>query len=255
MNPNFQIGPVSFYFYGLILGLATFLSVLVAKFQARIAGFSQQVIDEVILILIIPTILGARVYHVLDYWNYYSKNWTQIFYLWQGGIGIIGAILAGLVTLFIYSKFCKFNFLKLADIAAPAVAIGQSVGRLGNFVNSEGFGPPTNLPWGVYIETSTRPEIFAKFEKFHPTFFYESLGDFLIFMILVLTPTKKAGSKFALYLILYSALRFGLEFLRIDTWQVGIIKVAQVIAAAGFVAGFMVLFCVTKLKWTFKFST
>lgn len=255
MNPSLQIGPLSLHFYGLILGIAILVAVATAKVQAKRENFPQGIVDDAAIFLIIPVILGARAYHVLDYWEYYSKNISQIFFIWQGGIGIIGAILAGIVTILLYSKWRQVNFLKLTDIAAPAVAAGQSIGRIGNFLNSEGFGPPTNLPWGVFIPESVRPANWANFTHFHPTFFYEAAGDFLIFLTLFLLPTKKTGVKFSLYLILYSVLRFSLEFLRFDTWQLGILKVAQLISLVGVFAGLVVFSKVTRLAWTLKFST
>lgn len=249
MNPGFQVGPVSFHYYGLILGLAILISFLTAKIVATRQKFPQNIIEELAIILIIPVILGARAYHVLHNWGFYAKNPVQIFFIWQGGIGVIGAIMAGITTLFIYSKLKKLDFLVLADLTTPALALAQAIGRFGNFVNSEAFGPPTNLPWGIYIDPVRRPENLANFSNFHPTFFYEAIGDFLIFLIVIFLPGKLAGVKFALYLILYSILRAGLEFLRIDTWQVGIIKVAQLFSIIGFLAGATILI---KLKWTSK---
>lgn len=251
--PGFQIGPFSFHYYGLILGAAIIGAFLTAKFFATRENLSQEIVDEASAILIIPVVLGSRIYHVLHYWGYYSVNLVQIFYIWQGGIGIIGGILAGIATLYIFSIIRKLDFLKLADLASSALALGQSIGRIGNFINIEGFGPPTNLPWGVFVPQLKRPERFLNFSHFHPTFFYESLGDFLIFLILVFFPAKKPGTKFAAYLILYSTLRAGLEFLRIDTWQFGIIKVAQLAAICGFSAGLVVLVKIAKPSWIGRF--
>lgn len=237
MNPGFQIGGVTLYFYGLILSLATLLAFLTAKFLAYREKFPQDTIDEAAIVLIIPVIFGARIYHLAHFWDYYSENLAQIFFIWQGGTGIIGGIVGGILALFLYSKLKKLPFLKLTDLAAPALALGQSLGRIGNFVNREGFGSPTNLPWGVFITPEKRPENFANLSHFHPTFFYESLGVFLIFLVLIILPFKKTGSRTGVYLISYSILRFGLEFFRIDTWQVGIIKIAQIISVAGLLAG------------------
>ena len=245
--PGFYIGPLFFHYYGLILGAAILAAFLTAKFFASRENLPQEIVDTAAVILIVPVVLGSRIYHVLHFWGYYSVNLVQIFYIWQGGIGIIGGILAGGLTLYIFSGIRKLDFLKLADLASLVLVLGQSIGRIGNFINIEGFGPPTNLPWGVFVPQLKRPERFLNFSHFHPTFFYESLGDFLIFLILVFLPAKKPGTKFAAYLILYSTLRAGLEFLRIDTWQFGIVKVAQLIAVFGFLAGIAILFRTRKI--------
>ena len=129
MNPSLQIGGVTLYFYGLILSLAILVSFLTAKFLAKKEKFPADKVDEVAILLIIPVIFGARIYHVAHFWDYYSKNLPEIFFIWQGGIGIIGAIMAGIITLFAYSKLKKLNFLRLTDLAAPALSLGQSIGR------------------------------------------------------------------------------------------------------------------------------
>ena len=123
--------------------------------------------------------------------------------------------------------------LRLLDLAAPAVALAQAIGRWGNFVNYEAFGPPANLPWAISIPEEVRPTQFLTFEKFHPAFLYESVANFLIFIILMVAAAKvrqKPGFVFALYVMLYSITRLLIENFRLNTWVIANFKVAQIIS-------------------------
>ena len=204
--------------------------------------------------LLIPGIIGARLYHVFDYWKYYVENPRQIFLVWQGGLGIFGGILGAIVGLWIFLKFKKFGpkahhplddkglkfnqaFLSLLDLGVIGLSVGQAIGRWGNYFNQELYGLPTNLFWGIYIKPENRLAGFEDFERFHPLFLYESLGCLAIFIVLLLTrrytldaKRKKAGSAFFLYLLMYSFLRFWLEFLRIEGWEIVGIRVNQVLS-------------------------
>lgn len=243
-----SLGPLSFRLYGLIVALAFLVGILLARNRARIYKITKEHVDEVVLVLAIPVLVGARLYHILDFWDYYSQNPEKIIAFWEGGIGIYGALIFGTAALFIYTKVKNLSFLSFADLLAPSVALAQAIGRLGNFFNLEGFGPPTNLPWKVFVPEDKRPEAFANFQYFHPTFFYEAILNFSIFLTLIYLAKRKHPGGFVAvsYVILYSGVRFLLEFLRLDTWVVFQFKVAQIIAIVSIVLAIFFLYRIRK---------
>ena len=274
----FQIGPISIYWYGLLIVVAIFIGLALTFRLSRIYKIPKEKIWDFSFYLIIFGLIGARVFYLFYNWPYYWQNQLAIFRVWEGGLSIHGAIAAGILVLFFYALHegglsfwhrnfnLKFrtrsiqgernpkrsggllNFWLLADLLAPALALGQAIGRWGNYFNQELYGLPTNLPWGIPIDLINRTENYASFGYFHPTFLYESIWCFIIFLVLLFLhklrikenkkhyQTLKYGSKpivnstnsgftlsnfpigfiFLTYLILYSLGRFFIEFLRID---------------------------------------
>lgn len=230
--------------------MALISGVLLARHRAKIYKISKEKVEEIVIFLTIPVLIGARLYHVLDFWDYYVKNPSKIIAFWEGGIGIYGALILGAVALYLYTKIKKLSFLSFADLFAPSVALAQGIGRIGNFFNQEGFGPPTDLTWKVFIPQDKRPEIFLDQQFFHPTFFYEAILNLAIFLVLIFLARRKnnpPGLIFGSYVILYSVVRFFLEFLRLDTWTIAEIKVAQVISILGFIFATDFLFRLKRL--------
>ena len=137
------------------------------------------------------------------------------------------------------AKVKNLDLLKSLDLAAPSIILGQAIGRLGNYINQEGFGPPTNLPWGVFIGPQNRPAQYFLYSRFHPTFFYEVLLNLIFFILLLYLAGKLKikGQVFALYLIFYSVARSISEIWRIDTWIVDGVKIAYIFSLAAFICG------------------
>lgn len=242
IKPQIQIGFLTIHLYGLIIAASIYAGYLLTKKRSSAYRIPQKIFDDPILLLpLILAIVGARLYHVLDYWSIYSNNPVEIFYIANGGLGIWGAI-AGLVLGFWFvAKVRNLNFLSVLDLVSPSLLLGQAIGRLGNYVNQEGFGPPTDKLWGIYISPEHRPYQFANLNYFHPTFFYEAALD-IIFFVLLLYLSKKLnvkGQLFSMYLILYSIGRFISEFWRIDTATIGTLKVAHVLSVLTFVIGLL----------------
>ncbi|KKQ89660.1 MAG: Prolipoprotein diacylglyceryl transferase [Candidatus Curtissbacteria bacterium GW2011_GWC2_38_9] len=234
------LGPVTIHLYGLIITMAIFLGWFLAKKRAHFYEISKAIFDDPILLVpLVLAIVGARLYHVVDFWDYYSQNWNKIFEIWNGGLGIWGALVGAVLGFYLISKIKKIDLASILDLASPSLLLGQALGRFGNFINQEGFGPPTNLPWGIYIGPENRPSQFINSTSFHPTFFYEAILDFIFFLTLLFLSQKLKvkGQVFALYLIFYSATRFIAEFWRIDTWVIGDIKIAHVISILAFLLG------------------
>lgn len=213
---------VHIYFYGVILAMAIIVGTFVAEYVGtKFLGLKKEIIIDLAPYLVIFGIIGARSYYCLLSYDFYLRFPTEILAIRHGGISIHGAILGGLIGLVFYAKRHKLSILKLADASAIGLVLAQAVGRWGNFFNSEAFGSPTNLPWKLYVAPQYRPIPFTENEYFHPTFLYESILDFLIFLVLfniVKTKTlKKDGNIAFCYLIMYSIVRIFVEHFRIDS--------------------------------------
>jgi 16S rRNA (cytosine1402-N4)-methyltransferase/phosphatidylglycerol:prolipoprotein diacylglycerol transferase len=167
-------------------------------------------------------VIGARLYYVIFEWDYYQGDIMKIINIREGGLAIHGALIAGVLTGYIFTRVKKLSFWETADITAPGIIIGQAIGRWGNFVNAEAHGGPTNLPWGIMVEGV----------KVHPTFLYESLWNIGVFIFLILYRRKKKvdGEVFLLYGILYSVGRFWIEGLRTDSLMFMGMRTAQLIS-------------------------
>lgn len=176
--------------------------------------------------LIINGLIGARIYEIFLQLPYYLNNPLDTFKIWQGGLAIHGAIIAGLITIYFFSKKHKIYFWILCSVIVPGLALAQAIGRWGNYFNQEIFGLPTNLSWGIPIDLVNRPLNYISNEFFQPTFLYESLGCLFIFFVLMILNyffIKKNNLNnsvyilsSAIYMLSYSLLRFVLEFIRID---------------------------------------
>ncbi|MDD5528054.1 MAG: prolipoprotein diacylglyceryl transferase [Patescibacteria group bacterium] len=219
-----SFGSLRVYWYGLFIVLGVLAALTVSLKLAKKFGLSPNKIFDLSFWMIIAGIVGARIYHVLLEWSYYSQNYWSILKVWQGGLAIHGALIGGLLVVIYFCWKEKVNFWLIAAIFAPGVVLGQAIGRWGNYFNQELFGRPTNLPWGIPIDFMSRPDRYLSSNYFHPTFLYESLGDLMIFIILILIVRqflKKKSTNYKIviltYLVLYSALRFSTEFLRTDT--------------------------------------
>lgn len=238
-----EIGPLTIHFYGLIIAIAIYLGWYLAKRRAHIYKIPQKIFDDPILLIPLAlAIIGARLYHVIDLWSVYRANLISVFYIASGGLGIWGALVGVFIGFLIVAKKRKLNFLNALDLAAPSILLGQAIGRFGNFINQEGFGPPANSPWAVFIEKQYRPPQYLSSTHFHPTFFYEAILNLIFFTVLLKLSerSKVRGQVFALYLIFYSTTRFLVEFWRIDTWVIGGLKVAHLISVGSLIIGFWI---------------
>jgi prolipoprotein diacylglyceryl transferase len=172
-------------------------------------------------------IIGGRIYHVITSpAQYFGANGNPVdaLRIWEGGLGIWGAISLGAVGAYLYFRTHKttLNFRQLLDSLAPGVVVAQAIGRIGNYFNQEVFGKPTELPWGLEIDPVNRPDGFESYATFHPTFLYELLWCLVVAVLLIKLPgflkqiTSKQGDIFALYILGYTLGRVWIESLRID---------------------------------------
>ncbi len=247
---GFSLGPLHLRWYGLLIASAVLLGITLAQRLGRSRGIDSDTISDIAIWLVVGAIPCARLYYVLFEWPYYSQHLEQIPQVWQGGIAIHGAVIGGVIAALVFSKIRRISFWQLADVIAPALILGQAIGRWGNFFNSEAFGAPTDLPWKLYIPAqividgqirNPRPAAFANVEYFHPTFLYESLWNLGVFGLLLLLlrwgqgqasckPGLKTGTVVCAYFIAYSLGRVWIEALRTDSLMLGPLKMAQVIS-------------------------
>lgn len=218
--PYITVFGFNVFYYGIILAVAIFVGIVVSNRVAMKEYFLYGLIPNIATSVIIGGIVGARLYYCLLNINNYLVNPLNVFAIREGGLSIHGAILGGVIVLFYQARKHRIEFAKLCDIFSVGLPIAQAIGRWGNFFNSEAFGLPTNLPWGLYIRQHYRPDRFFNYEYFHPTFLYESILDILLFVILYKFMLSKYKENFgcitAWYLLLYSVIRIIIEQIRVD---------------------------------------
>lgn len=252
----FHIGNLPVYWYGIIIALA-FLAGLFITLEAAKKDYAdiktREHIIDLSTLLLAGGIIFARLYYVIFNWKYYTNHLPEIFMTWKGGLSIHGTIIGCLILMYFYTKHYKISLLKYTDLFAYGMIFAQSIGRWGNFFNSEAFGTPTNLPWKLYIPLSHRPLQYINFEYFHPTFLYESIWNLIVFILLITIARKyfkdKTGSITCLYLIFYSLGRFIIEGFRVDNIYIIFgLPIAQFISIILFIIGITGLYKILKQK-------
>jgi phosphatidylglycerol:prolipoprotein diacylglycerol transferase len=243
----FRIGPLTVYWYGVLIVSGAMLAAQLASWLSRRNGHNPEIAWNMLLVLLLAGILGGRIYHILSSWDYYRLNPGEMFGVQMSGFGIYGSVIAGLAALWVYARVHKLHFPEWTDYIAPGLLLAQAIGRWGNFFNSELYGDCTTLPWGVYIAPGNRLEWLADCERFHPTFFYESGLNFIGAMVLLYLAWrwKKGrlwGDIFYLYGMVYPAIRFFIEqpalrpdAYHVETWMVAGLPMARLISIIAFV--------------------
>ncbi|MGA2111560.1 MAG: prolipoprotein diacylglyceryl transferase [Anaerolineales bacterium] len=241
-----HLGILYVRFYGLILMTGAIAAAFLAERQAGKLGQDRDRVWDLLIWVLIFGVIGARLWHILTppesmieggiTASYYLTHPLDALAIWRGGLGIPGAIAGGVLAMLWYTRRNKLSFASWLDVAAPALALGQAIGRWGNFVNQELYGMPTKLPWAIYIAPQNRLPGFQQYAYYHPLFLYESLWDLLnLGVLLYLTERHhgplRAGDLFLIYLIIYPVGRFFLEFLRLDPSPVAGVDINQVLMA------------------------
>lgn len=222
-----SIGPLTIHFYALCIITGIAVAIWLGRWRYANLGGNPDEVSEVAIWAVPFGIIGGRIYHVISSPQQYfgeDGNPVDALRIWQGGLGIWGAISLGAIGAYVYFKThtTTLSFAKLLDSLAPGVIIAQAIGRIGNYFNQEVFGKPTTLPWALEIEAKNRPVGYEEFATFHPTFLYELLWCLIIALLLIKLPgflnsiSRNPGDIFALYIAGYTAGRFWIEALRID---------------------------------------
>ena len=222
----FSFGPIRLYWYGLFIVLGILVALSISLKLAKYYKIKSDELFDLVFWLIINGLIGARIYYDLLQFPYYAQHPLDSFKIWQGGLAIHGAVIAGLITIYFFAKKRNISFWSLSSLLVPGLAIAQTIGRWGNYFNQEIFGLPTDKAWGIPIDIINRPINYLANTFFQPTFLYESVGCLIIFLIVgtlnvyLIKEHKLENYYFiwvtTLYMILYSILRFSLEFIRLD---------------------------------------
>lgn len=258
MNQIFlEIGNFKIYWYSIILLIAFSLGILLAIKTCKKEKIEISKIVDYFFYMVPLCLIGARIYYVLFNLDYYSKNIIDIFKVWEGGLAIHGGIIVGVIFTIYYTKRKKINFWQLVDILCISLILGQIIGRWGNFMNSEAYGPVTTYST---LHNMHIPEFIIRGMKIngvyhHPTFLYESLWN-LIGLIIILI-TKKVllklnkynyGTLCSIYLIWYGIGRFFIEGMRQDSLMFGSIRIAQLVSIISIVSGMIIILYVNLNK-------
>ncbi len=247
MIDGFALGPLYIRFYGIILMLGAVAGGFLATVEVKRRGRDPEMVWDLLVYLIIGGVIGARLWHIFTpppssiaegfTTQYYLTHPLDALAIWKGGLGIPGTIIGGLIAMYLYARGHKeTSFVEWMDIAAPSLALGQAIGRWGNFFNQELYGAPTNLPWKIYIDPNHRLAGFTDISYYHPLFAYESILD-LANMLLLLWILRqyagrlKKGDVFNVYLIVYPVIRFFLDFLRLDASRILNVDINQTLSA------------------------
>ncbi len=232
-----HLGPLTLRWYGVLMASAMAIGLWLAHRDAVRRGIDPEPLLKASELALLGGLIGARLYYVAFNLDYYGRLPAKIFAVWEGGLAIHGGVIGGILLGGSYAWRRRLPLWRYLDIAAPSLALGQAIGRWGNFFNEEAFGTPTNLPWKLYVSPSHRPIEYAQSEFFHPTFLYESLWDALVFALLVWVfrdrLARAPGALFLTYLGLYSLGRFFTEGLRTDSLWLGSFRVAQLVSVGG----------------------
>ena len=236
MTTGFKLGSFTIHYYALLIMLGFLVGLLLVWRRAVNRGIPMDFLIDALPRVFIGGIVGARIWHILSppqsmvahgiTTRYYLTHLLAAVAIWKGGIGIIGALAGAGLALWLYSRKRSAPFNEWLDIISPGLALAQSIGRWGNYINQEVYGLPSDLPWAISIDPQHRMPGFSEFSTYHPLFLYESIWSFLNILFILWIDRKyqkqlKSGSLFLIYLIFYGIGRIGLEFLRLDisTWQ------------------------------------
>lgn len=241
---NFNIDRVAFslfgidiYWYAILIISGVLIGAKIAQKEFVNRGFSEDFIYDLLFVILPFAIIGARIWYVIFEWDFYKNDPIQILNFRAGGLAIHGGILFAVIGIYSYTKKKNLPLIDILDVMVPSLALGQAIGRWGNFVNGEAHGIATNLPWAIIVDGV----------KVHPTFLYESIGDFLIFLFLIIYRKKnpKKGIQTGVYFMAYGVLRFFVEGLRTDSLMIGPFRMAQITSVVYLIIG---IFLFVKYK-------
>jgi prolipoprotein diacylglyceryl transferase len=221
-SPSFNglhVGPLFIHAYGLMYVLAVLAAVALTRRRWQRHGGQRELVDEVALWGFPAGLIGGRIYYLATSWNEVPDHWWGPLAIWKGGLGIWGGIAGGTLAGLIVLHRRRADIPAFLDAAAPGLLVAQAIGRIGNYFNQELFGRPTSLPWGLEISPAHRPDAYAQYATFHPTFLYELLWNLALAALLVWLGRRRLvrpPGLFALYVAGYSLARIGEELLRVD---------------------------------------
>ena len=240
---SFEIFGFRIYFYGVVMAVAFIAAVLYAAHKSPKLGIKGDDVYSLGLWVLPMAIIGCRLYYVASEWDRYKDNLIEILYIRDGGIAMYGGIIAGVITVYIWSRAKKIPVGATLDVAGSALILGQVIGRWANFVNREAFGYQTDIFCRMGLTRPGEETVYV-----HPTFLYESLWNLIGFLIINFFWLKKGrrkydGQVFIFYAMWYGAGRSWIEGLRTDSLYIPgtELRISQVVAAVSMIAGFIIL--------------
>ena len=252
-----KIGPLSIKWYSVLILSAFMIGYTLVIKRCRKVGIGTANVIDMCINTIILSLIGARIYYCLFNLDYYAKYPLDIFKVWEGGLAIHGGIILGAIYLIYATKKRNINLLKFLDTIVPALALGQAIGRWGNFFNMEAFGPITTLKnlQDLHIPKFIIDGMYINGNYHHPTFLYESIGCLIIFIILLIIRNNKNiknGQVTGIYLIGYGIIRFLIESLRQDSLMFFNLKVAQIVSIIMIIIGLIIIFVKPTIEKNIK---
>ena len=218
-SDSLDIGSLELRAYGLMIALGVLAAAWLFARRFTQRGHSPELASSVTVWAVIAGLIGSRIYHVITDWKAYQGNWGEAWQIWEGGLGIPGAVAAAAAVMWVYARQKNIPLSDIADSVAPALPLGQAIGRWGNWFNQELYGRPTDLPWALEIDPEHRRFQYLDDETFHPTFLYECLWNLALVGALLWIGkrfTLRPGRLFGLYVLGYSLGRLWIEFIRVD---------------------------------------
>jgi phosphatidylglycerol---prolipoprotein diacylglyceryl transferase len=241
--------------YAIFILTGIVCAILLIQWLARRRGMDPNFPLDLAPWVVLAAIAGARLYYLLLKPGYYLDNSDEALNMRLGGLTVHGAIAGGAIALYLYARHRGERFFSWGDLIVAGLALGQAIGRWGNWANQEAFGEPSELPLAVTIDRTNRPAEFAEFSTFHPTFLYESISNLVIAAILVIVVLKmpfnrfwREGDAIWLYLMLYGLVRFAIESMRTDSLYIGPFPAAYWISA-GLIGIGVVCFIARRTLW------
>lgn len=230
-----SLGPIDIRWYGVIIVTGILIAFFIGQREMVKRGLHPEFLTDLLLWAVPLAIVGARIYYVIFQWDYYKDNLAQIPQVWEGGLAIHGALIMSVIVGLIFTKKRNVSFLKVADILAPSILIGQAIGRWGNFINQEAHGGEVSRS---FLESLMIPDwiidhMYIDGAYYHPTFLYESLWSFLgvLLLLLLRRVNLRRGEMFFSYIIWYSVGRFFIEGMRTDSlYVIGELRAAQLVS-------------------------
>ncbi|WP_420619729.1 prolipoprotein diacylglyceryl transferase [Candidatus Poriferisocius sp.] len=219
-SSSLDIGSLELRAYGLMIALGVLAAAWLFHRRFTQRGHSQELASSITVWAVIAGLIGSRIYHVITDWKTYQGNWGEVWQIWEGGLGIPGAVAVAAAVMWVYARQKGIPLSDIADSAAPALPLGQAIGRWGNWFNQELFGRPTDLPWALEIDPLPAARAgYPNDDTFHPTFLYECIWNLALVGALLWVGkrfTLKPGRLFGLYVLGYSLGRLWIEFIRVD---------------------------------------
>lgn len=252
-----SIGPVTIRYYGLMYVIAITLGLFILSREVKrmkmICGKTGKPVSsddllDLLLWMIPGAIIGARIYYVAFQWGYYSAHPLDMIKIWQGGLAIHGGVIAGILAVYLFSRWKKIAFWALTDSISLSLILGQAIGRIGNLMNGDAYGVPTTLPWGIHFPANSPAGMAYPGQATHPSMIYEMILNLLIFTLLWKLRKRgyKDGFLTSMYFILYSIDRSIVSFTRGDSLWLGPIRAAHAISAV-LVIGFLAFILLRRL--------